>query len=84
MIAEGVLVVGYAMAVPFTVWVPGFRRLWKRREPGVFLIAQVGAGLITTGWLMKDNTGAAAFNAVWLLGLSVAYAREGRRLAVDP
>ncbi len=79
MIAEGVLVVGYAMAVPFTVWVPGFRRLWQRREPQVFLTAQVGAGLITTGWLMKDNTGAAAINAVWLLGLSVAYAREGRR-----
>ena len=79
--ADVVLVAGYAMAVPFTLWVPGFRRLWKRREPWVFTTAQVGAALITTGWLMKDRTGAAAPNAVWLLGLSVAYALEGRRRA---
>jgi len=79
--ANATLVAGYLLAVPFTLYVPGFRRLWTRREPWVFVTEQVGTALITTGWLMKDRTSAAAPNAVWLLGLSIAYALEGRRRA---
>ena len=76
-----VLAAGYVLAVPFTVFTPGFLRLWRRREPAVFVVAQVGAALVATGWLLKANQGAAAFNAAWLFGLSAAYALEGRKRA---
>lgn len=74
-----VLVAGYLLAVPFTAFVPGFLRLWRRREPWVFAVAQVGAALIVVGWVLRGGTGAALFNALWLTGLTVAYVREGRR-----
>lgn len=76
-----VLAAGYVLAVPFTVFTPGFLRLWRRREPAVFAVEQIGAALVVTGWLLKDNQGAAAFNAAWLLGLSVMYGLEGRKRA---
>jgi hypothetical protein len=74
-----VLVLGYAAAVPFTVVVPGFLRLWRRREPWVFALAQGGAVLIVAGWAAKGNVPAATVNAGWVLGLGAAYVREGRK-----
>jgi hypothetical protein len=79
--ADGALVAGYVLAVPFTLWVPGFQRMWKRREPWVFATEQVGAALIATGWAMKGNTPAAVVNAAWFVGFGVAYVAKGRRAA---
>ena len=73
------LVAGYAAAVPFTAFVPGFLRLWRRREAWTYALAQGGAAAIVAGWLLRGSVLSAAVNAVWLLGLGVAYAREGRR-----
>jgi hypothetical protein len=78
-VADTALLFGYVLAVPFTLFVPGFRRLWRRREIEVFLVAQVGALLIVLAWLAKGNLVAAGLNALWLVGLSLAYVREGRR-----
>ena len=75
------LVTGYVLAVPFTAYVPGFLRLWRRREPAVFAAAEVGAVLITAGWAAKGNVPAAAVNGAWTVGLAVAYAAEGRKRA---
>ena len=80
--AETALLFGYVLAVPFTLFVPGFLRLWRRREPEVFAVAQLGALVIALGWLAKGNAVAAAVNAVWLVGLSVAWVAEGRRRSV--
>ena len=77
--ADVVLLIGYVMAVPFTVFVPGFLRLWRRREPWAFLTAEVGALLIVLGWAVKGNLPAASFNALWLVGLAVAWVLEGRK-----
>ncbi len=77
--ADTALLFGYVLAVPFTLFVPGFLRLWRRREVEVFATAQIGALVIALGWLAKDDTVSAAVNAAWLVGLSVAYAVEGRR-----
>ncbi len=73
------LVVGYAMAVPFTLYPPGFQRLWKRREPWVLGVEETGAALIAAGWASKGNTPAAVFNAAWCVGLGVAWVVKGRR-----
>lgn len=72
------LVVGYALAVPVTLFLPGFLRLWRRREPVLYACAQGGALLIVLGWLLRDNAVAAAVNAAWLIGFGLAYRREGR------
>ena len=70
--------VGYVLAVPFTVFVPGFLRLWRRRERWTYACAQGGAALIVLGWAVRGSWPSAAVNAAWLLGFGVAYAREGR------
>ena len=79
--ADTALLFGYVLAVPFTLFVPGFLRLWRRREVEVFATAQVGALVIVLGWLAKGNTVAAVVNAVWLVGLGVAWVLEGRKRA---
>lgn len=77
--ADTALLFGYVLAVPFTLFVPGFLRLWRRREVEVFTVAQIGALVIALAWLAKGNGLAAAVNAAWLVALSVAWALEGRR-----
>jgi hypothetical protein len=77
--ADTALLFGYVLAVPFTLFVPGFLRLWRRREVELFATAQVGALVIALGWLARGNAAAAAVNAAWLVGLAVAYVVEGRR-----
>jgi hypothetical protein len=71
------LVAGYALAVPFTLWVPGFLRLWRRRERWAYACAQGGAALVVAGWAARGAWPAAAVNAAWFVGFGVAYAREG-------
>lgn len=79
--ATAALVIGYAAAVPLTVFVPGFLRLWRRRERWTFAVAQAGALLVVAGWAAKGNGPATAVNATWVVGLSLAYAAEGRARA---
>lgn len=78
-VSTALLALGYLLAVPFTVWVPGFRRLWRRREPLVFLAAQAGAALITVGFALQGNLLGMVLNAGWTVGLAVAYLAEGRK-----
>ena len=77
--ADTALLFGYVLAVPFTLFVPGFLRMWRRRELELFLVAQAGALLIALGWLAKDRPGPAAVNAAWLVGFGTAYVVAGRR-----
>ena len=79
--STAVLVAGYALAVPFTAYVPGFLRLWRRREPVVFAVAEVGALLVTAGWAAKGNVPSAVVNGAWTLGFAAAYVAEGRKRA---
>ncbi len=77
------LLLGYLLAVPFTLFVPGFLRLWRRREPVVFAVAQIGAALIVAGWWASGEVVTAVVNLAWLVGLTVAWVREGRRRAAQ-
>lgn len=76
-LSTGLLVLGYLLAVPFTLFVPGFLRLWRRRERWTYACAQGGAALLVVGWLLRGDEVSAAVNACWLVGLAVAYARTG-------
>lgn len=77
--ATAVLVAGHVLAVPFTLYVPGFLRVWRRRESLPYTAAQLGAVLITVGWAARGNTAAAVGNAAWVVGFGAAYAAEGRK-----
>lgn len=79
--STAVLAAGYALAVPFTVYVPGYLRLWRRREPAVVGAQELGAVLITAAFVAKGNVPAAAFNALWSVGLPIALVLEGRKRA---
>ena len=76
--STALLVAGYVLAVPFTLFVPGFLRLWRRRERWAYACAQGGAALIATGWALRGDGASAAVNALWLLGFGAAYAWTGR------
>jgi hypothetical protein len=78
-VTTALLVAGYALAVPWTLFVPGFLRLWRRREAWAFALAQTGAALIVLGWALRGTWPSALVNLAWLVGLSVAWVREGRR-----
>ncbi len=75
------IVAGYVLVVPFTVFVPGFTRLWRRREPWVFATEQTGAVLLAVGFGLKGSPVGALVNGGWAAGLTVAYALEGRKRA---
>ena len=79
--SSAVLLVGYLLAVPFTVYVPGFLRLWRRREPLVIAAAEGGAVLIAVGWALKGNAASATFNGVWAVSLAIGLLLEGRKRA---
>ena len=78
-VADTVLLFGLVLVLPFTAFVPGFLRLWRRREIEVFLTAQTGAALVTAAALADGRHVLAAPAAAWLVGLTVAYARAGAR-----
>ncbi|GAC1325823.1 MAG: hypothetical protein NVSMB13_09620 [Mycobacteriales bacterium] len=78
-VAGLVIAAGYLLAVPFTVFVPGFLRMWRRREPVVFVTAEIGAALIAGGFAAKHQWPAASVNAAWLVGFACLYAVEGRK-----
>jgi len=76
-----VLATGYVLAVPFALYPPGFLRLWRRREPAVFVVEELGAVLIAVGFAMKGQAAGTVVNGGWAAGLAVAYALEGRKRA---
>ena len=77
-LSTGLLVLGYLLAVPFTLFVPGFLRLWRRRETWAYACAQGGAALLVLGWLLRGDEVSAAVNACWLVGFGIVYASAGR------
>ncbi len=83
-VSLAVLAAGHLLAVPFTLYVPGFLRLWRRREPKLYGAAQLGGVLIAAGWAARGNALAATFNALWVGGFAVAYAAEGRKRGALP
>jgi hypothetical protein len=80
-VTTALLVVGYLLAVPFTLFVPGFLRLWRRREAWTFAAAQVGALLITAAYVRKGQALGVVINGGWAVGLTVAYVLEGLKRA---
>ncbi len=78
---DAILAAGYTLAAPFSIFVPGFLRLWRRREPALIIVEGTGVALICLGWSLRRGWLAVAVNAAWGVGLAAAYASEGRKRA---
>jgi len=76
--SSAVLAAGYVLSVPPLV--PAlYRRMWKGRDVRLFAAEELGAALVTAGWIAKGNTGGAVFNGLWTVGLGVAWVVKGRK-----
>ncbi|MCU1692818.1 MAG: hypothetical protein JWM64_1909 [Frankiales bacterium] len=77
---DALALTGYALAGPFTLYPPLFKRMWNRRDHRLFAVQELGVALIVTGWAMRGDKGGVAVNGLYGLGLAAAaYARAGRR-----
>ncbi|MCW2606170.1 MAG: hypothetical protein JWO60_863 [Frankiales bacterium] len=77
--ADAVALTGYALATPFCVYPPLFKKMWNGRRHGLFAVQEAGVAMIVTGWALRGDKGAAYGNAAYGVALAVAYAaRAGR------
>ena len=77
--ANAVALTGYALATPFVVYLPLFKRMWNTRDTRLFAVQELGVALITTGWAMRGETPAVVVNGLYGVGLAVAWTIAGRR-----
>ncbi len=70
---------GYALATPFVVYLPLFKRMW-RGDLRLLAVQELGVALIVTGWAARGEVPAVVVNGGYGIGLAVAYAvsRRGR------
>ncbi len=71
---------GYAVAAPFVVWMPLFRRMWHG-DGRLLALHELGVVLIVAGWAARGETPAVVVNAGWGSGLAIAYVLHRRRRA---
>lgn len=74
-----VALTGYALATPFVVWIPLFKRMWNTRDLRLLAVQETGVVLIATGWALRGDVPAAVFNAAYGLVLAGAWVLAGRR-----
>ena len=76
---ETALLFGYVLVLPFTLFVPGWLRLWRRREVELLGTVQVGLFVLALAWLVKGVPLLASTHAVALIALAAVWVREGNR-----
>ena len=79
--ANALALTGYALATPFCVYPPLFKRMWNGRRHDLLAVQEVGVALIVTGWALRGDRGGALVNGVYGVGLAAAYVLAGRRRA---
>ncbi len=71
--------VGYALAAPFTLWPPLFKRMWHSRDARLLAVHETGVALIVLAWLARRTTGAAVVNGTYGVVLAALWVRARRR-----
>ena len=70
---------GYALATPFVVYPPLFKRMWNERDTRLLAVQELGVALIVLGWAARGNVPSVVVNGGYGLALAAAYAYAGRR-----
>lgn len=77
--ADALALTGYAVAAPFCLYPPLFKRMWNGRRHDLFVLQEAGVALIVAGWLLRGDKPAALGNGAYGVALAVAYlAKAGR------
>jgi|GEM_PF-3529852 len=71
--------VGYALAAPFTLYPPLFKRMWNNRDNRLLAAQELGVALIVVAWLGRRTAPGVVVNGAYGVGLAVAYVIAGRR-----
>ena len=71
--AAGLL--GYAVAAPFTLWPPLFKRMWHAPDARLLAVHEAGVALIVVGWLGAGGRGAALGNGAYGVAVALLWAR---------
>ena len=78
--ADALALTGYALATPFCVYPPLFKKMWNGRRHDLFAVQELGVALIVVGWALRGDRGGALVNGLYGVALAGAYAlRAGRR-----
>ena len=64
--------VGYAVAAPFVLWIPLFKRMWHAPDARLLVLHETGVVLIVVGLAAQGRTPAAAVNAAYGVGVGLA------------
>lgn len=76
---DAVALAGYALATPFVVYPPLFKRMWNGRRHGLFAVQEAGVAMIATGWALRGDRVATGVNAAYGVLLAAAYAAKAGR-----
>ncbi len=71
--------VGYALATPFVVYPPLFKRMWNARDLRLLAVQETGVALIVLAWAARGNVPSAVGNGLYGVGLAVWFARRAGR-----
>ena len=71
--ADALALTGYAVATPFVLYPPLFKRMWNGRRHDLFALQEAGVVLIAAGWALRGDRGGAVVNGAYGLGLAAAY-----------
>ena len=69
---------GYAVATPFVVHLPLFKRMWNTRDTRLLAVQELGVALIVVGWAGRGNVPSVVVNGGYGVALAAAYAYAGR------
>lgn len=71
--ADALALTGYAVAAPFCLYPPLFKKMWNGRRHDLFALQEAGVALIVVGWALRGDRGGAIGNGAYGVALAAAY-----------
>ena len=71
--ADALALTGYAVAAPFCLYPPLFKKMWNGRRHDLFALQEAGVALIVVGWALRGDKGGAIGNGAYGVALAAAY-----------
>lgn len=78
-LGSAVALAGYALAAPFVLHLPLFKRMWREEDTRLLLVQETGVALVAAGWALRGQPAGAVVNAGYGVALAAAWLGSGRR-----
>ncbi len=69
---------GYAVAAPFPLWPPLFKRMWHSPDARLLALHEAGVALVVVGWLGRGAVAPVVVNGGYGLVVALLWARARR------